>query len=320
MELRASYGHLLTATNNIDEAMEQYKLVIKQQPDNGMLLYMMGIMSLNVKDIAGASGYFERAMALGYEVDSIHYNLGLIAAMDKDNETAIEHFLGVTETSDFYADARTRLAVLVSERGDVALALLYLDAVKATSKMQIKQLAMVQGDILMRAGRYADALVVYGDALDRLENDIDLLYVRSIANDQLGDMALVEQDLRAILDVDPNNINALNAFGYALSNNTSRYHEARGYIEQALALRPDDNAILDSMGWVLYRLGEYDQAVDYLQRSYQLVADMEVAAHLGEVLWVMGDHDEARNIWQAVLELMPDNALILDLIRRFDTP
>lgn len=92
------------------------------------------------------------------------------------------------------------------------------------------------------------------------------------------------------------NAQALNALGYTLADRTDRYQEALGYIEQALALLPDDAAVLDSMGWVQFRLGDFTKALEFLRRAYQLNPDPEIAAHLSEVLWAAGQRDEAKNL------------------------
>jgi len=123
--------------------------------------------------------------------------------------------------------------------------------------------------------------------------------------------------LRHILDKDPNDVNALNALGFSMANHTTRYQDAYDYVQKALDLRPHSGAILDSMGWVLYRLGRLDEAVDYLRRSLEIIKEPEVFAHLGEVLWMRGDHDGARQIWQQALERVPGDKSVLDAMKRF---
>ena len=135
-------------------------------------------------------------------------------------------------------------------------------------------------------------------SLSEFPESVSLRYSRSILAEQLGNLVMAEQDLRRILEQDPNNATALNALGYMLANRTERYSEAEALIARALELSPDEPAILDSWGWVKYRLGDYDTALDYLQRAYSAFPDPEVAAHLGEVLWVMGDDDAAVVIWE----------------------
>ena len=109
---------------------------------------------------------------------------------------------------------------------------------------------------------------------------------------------------------------ALNALGYTLADRTERYDEALALITQALELGPDNFYILDSMGWVLYRLGRLEEAVEFLEKAREIRSDPEVAAHLGEVLWVMGDRDGARDVWDSALRDTPNDKKLLDVIER----
>jgi Flp pilus assembly protein TadD len=126
----------------------------------------------------------------------------------------------------------------------------------------------------------------------------------------------MEDDLRRIIAAEPDNATALNALGYTLANRTDRYAEAQALISQALAARPNEPAILDSMGWVLFRLGEYEQAINYLSQAYARFPDPEVAAHLGEVLWVSGDTNSARDVWRGALQQDPSHRVLLETLQR----
>ena len=118
-----------------------------------------------------------------------------------------------------------------------------------------------------------------------------------------------------VIQDNPDHADALNALGYTLADQTSRYDEALEYIERALALKPDNAAILDSMGWVQYRLGNNLDALRYLRRALELQPDAEIAAHLGEVLWVTGDREEALRVWEASLAQNPDDKLLQRLMK-----
>ena len=133
----------------------------------------------------------------------------------------------------------------------------------------------------------------------------------------MDQVPVLERDLRRILVLNPDNVDALNALGYTLADRTDRYEAARAFIERALELRPDDPAILDSMGWVLFRQGQAELAEDYFRRALDKVFDAEIAAHLGEVLWSLGRRDEAREIWARALDEAPDHEYLLKVLSRF---
>jgi Flp pilus assembly protein TadD len=171
--------------------------------------------------------------------------------------------------------------------------------------------------LLSNGDQKGEVLALYTEALDAYPQNHELLYARALAAAELGRIAELEQDLRVILQDNPKHADALNALGYTLADQTDRYQEALEYIERALELKPNNPAVLDSMGWVQYRLGNYEKALQYLQRANQMHSDSEIAAHLGEVLWVVGDKDQARQVWQRALELDPDSSHLQDALRRF---
>jgi len=110
---------------------------------------------------------------------------------------------------------------------------------------------------------------------------------------------------------------AYNALGYTLAERNERLDEAQKLIEKALALTPDDHFILDSMGWVHYRMGRLDQELEFIRRAYDNQPDPEIAAHLGEVLWQQGKHEEAISTWDAALREYPDNEVLVNTAKKF---
>ena len=124
--------------------------------------------------------------------------------------------------------------------------------------------------------------------------------------------------MRRILAKDPDNIRTMNALGYTLADKTDRYDEALAYISSAYEKNPDDPAIIDSMGWVQYRLGHLDMARQYLQSAWDMTGDSEIGAHLGEVMWQQGDREAARKIWEKARETSPDNAVLQETLKRFN--
>ena len=168
--------------------------------------------------------------------------------------------------------------------------------------------------------KYADAdeaLALYATAISAYPDNPDLLYNRALFVVELGDFAWMERDLLKLLEEDPDHADALNALGYTLADRNERLDEAFAYVARALKLRPDSPAILDSMGWAYYRLGEHEKALRYLQHAFDKLKDPEIAAHLGEVLWVLGDKERARKIWDEALRATPQDKVLLNVIERF---
>ena len=128
---------------------------------------------------------------------------------------------------------------------------------------------------------------------------------------------ILESDLMSIIEKDSDNAMALNALGYTLADRGERLADAYNYIKRAYVLSPGDFYILASMGWVLYRLRRLDEAIDFLQKAFDLINDREVAAHLCEVHWVMGNKQAAKNVWETALKDTPADDRLLKVIERF---
>ena len=175
---------------------------------------------------------------------------------------------------------------------------------------------LLETELLLQKQQRKEAEAVFELALAEFPLDQRLLYARALARVAADDLVGAEADLRRILNADPENSQALNALGYTLADRTDRHVEALGYIERALALSPGEGAILDSMGWVLFRLGRSEEALEYLAQAYEVASDAEIAAHYGEVLWTLGRHDEAKVIWKKALEASPDDSILQETLRR----
>ncbi|MEZ5483358.1 MAG: tetratricopeptide repeat protein [Porticoccaceae bacterium] len=177
-------------------------------------------------------------------------------------------------------------------------------------------LYQVESELLMEYEQLDEAYTVLSHALNQHPENIPLLYTRSIVSERNNDFPRSEADLRAILNKDQNNATALNALGYTLTLHTDRYEEAHQLILRALELRPEDPAIIDSLGWVLYHLGFFEESIQQLQLAMSKLPDPEVAAHLGEVLWHVNRQEEAINVWQQILKNDPTNEIVLKTQRR----
>jgi len=144
-----------------------------------------------------------------------------------------------------------------------------------------------------------------------------LLYDYAMLAEKLERLDLLESNLKNLIRLQPDHAHAYNALGYSLADRNLRLPEAQGFIEKALKLAPDDPFIIDSMGWLMYRMGKHRQALEFLRKAYAARPDPEIAAHLGEVLWVAGERSEAEKIWLEATKKTPDNEALNSTIRRF---
>ena len=155
-------------------------------------------------------------------------------------------------------------------------------------------------------------------ALEQLPGSTSIRYSHALLAAELGWVDVAEADLRIIISEQPENAAALNALGYTLADQTERYEEAEALIRQAFILRPDDASIVDSMGWISYRLGRLDEAEKFLRRAWALSKNPEIAAHLGEVLWINGQQEDARSVWREGLEVGSENPVLQETLQRME--
>jgi tetratricopeptide (TPR) repeat protein len=289
-------------------------ILAEDAPENIDVVYALGLLNLQANRVDDAEKNFTQLLAAGERRDDAYYYLGQIAESRQQSDAALDQYR-LMESGTNYFHAQLRIALIMSAQGKVDEARKHLGDVSAENAAQEKQLIQAEGEILTENERYDDAMSVYDAALVDTY-DSDLLYTRAMLAEKIDRIDILENDLRAIIEREPENAQALNALGYTLANRTERYQEALELITRALEISPDDFYILDSMGWVLYRLGRLEDSVPYLERAREIRNDPEVAAHLGEVLWVMGDKDGARDVWDSALRDRPDDRILLDVIER----
>lgn len=312
--LRLLYARLLADAERYEEARMQFTLLEQQVPDNTDVLYALGLLNLQTNRIDDAERNFRALAKFEERADDANYYLGQIEESRKKPRAALARYRTV-QAGGSYLQSQLRIAFILSAAKKVDDARAVLAAAKPENDEQKAQLVLVEAEILAEHERLPEAMAVYDRGLAGGYN-MTLLYNRAMLADRMGRMDILEADLRTILKREPDNAQALNALGYSLADRTERYDEAYQLIKRALEITPNDFYVLDSMGWVLYRLGRLDEAVTYLEKARDLRNDPEVAAHLGEVLWVLGKREAAHDVWNSALEQHPSDAKILDAIER----
>ena len=313
--LRMAYARLLMEFRQFDKAVDQFELLAGREPGNPDVLYALGLLYLQSNRLDDSETLFKKLSTRENLTDVANYYLGRIAEEKRRYDEASAWYQGV-HNGEHYFNAQVRLAMLLARKGEVDEARNHLGSIRQQSGQQALIIVQAEGELLVQAERYEEAIAVYSEALED-QYDADLIYARAMAAEKISRLDMLETDLRTILRHEPDHAQALNALGYTLADATDRLTEAYELIKKALALRPSDFYILDSMGWVLYRLGRLDEAVEYLRKAISIRQDPEIAAHLGEVLWVRGEREQAKEVWEAALQLTPEDSLLLDVIERF---
>jgi tetratricopeptide (TPR) repeat protein len=313
--LRMAYARLLTEAKRFEDARTQFEILSAKVPENVDVLYALGLLNLQTNKLDDAEKYFVKLTDLKQRVFDSNYYLGRIAEEKDALDKASDLYQGV-HGGENYFDARIRLSLILAKQGEIEKALSNIRSIQKAKGSNRLILIQAEGEILTEEKRYQEAMDVFNKAIEE-QSHPDLLYSRAMLAEKMGRLDLLETDLKAVLAEDADNATALNALGYTLADRTERYEEAYGYIKRAYDISPNDFYILDSMGWVLYRMGRLDEAVDYLQRALELRNDPEIAAHLGEVFWVMGNKKAAKEVWETALKGTPTDDRLLEVIERF---
>ena len=312
-ELRLQYARLLGSEGDYTGAREQFALLLEVDPTNPELLSTAALLDFELEFFDAAQLKFEQLIALGERPDEAHYYIGRIEMSRDRYPEAIESFAQVGPSREF-RDAKARAATLLADTAFASDIRDFFEAQRRAFPGNAEQLFLLEADALRDWD--GEALKAYDRGLTAFPRSFSLLYGRAMVHEADGELTAMETDLRRILEQDPNHAATLNALGYTLTNYTERYEEAADLIERALALSPGDPAILDSLGWVYYKLGQLAQSEALLRQAHQAFPDPEVAAHLGEVLWIQGKQIEARDIWRDGLSRVPDHSIILEAVQR----
>ena len=316
--LRLTYARLLVDIKDYEKAWVEFEKLHRDSPDDAELLYTLGLLSLESQRLDDAEKYMKMLVELEQREGEAQYYLGRIYENRKQYDQAIEWY-GQVHVGEYKFDAQLRIADMLGISGRTDEAIEHLDAILKGSQSDgsLVRIYLAKGELLRAARRYEQSLEVFNTALEIVPGNSDLLYSRALVAEKLGRIDMLEADINTILKTEPNNAHALNALGFTLADQTDRYEEAYAYLKRAIEINPDDAAIIDSWGWIHYRMGDYDKAIALLRTALSRFDDAEIASHLGEVLWVSGNQDEARSIWQKALKKSPDAPALHSVMQRF---
>lgn len=315
-ELRMSYARQLIQADQLENARKQFNILLRQNPKDTDSLYALGLLAAETRQFDLAESYFLDLIKRKTRLADAYYELGRIAEQRGAYPKAREWYERI-KGEERYLNAQIRMGVVLAKTEPVNAVNQHFDTLRQNNPQAGINLYLAESEALREANEAQAAFDALDRALKLHPDDKDLRYARALAAERLDRLDILEQDLRAILAVDPKNGQALNALGYTLADRTDRYQEALGYIEQALAILPEDAAVLDSMGWVQYRLGNHQKSLEFLRRAYRINPDAEIAAHLSEVLWVSDQREEAKRIWRTAMTREPESRHLRQLQQRF---
>jgi len=316
-EVRLVYARLLLDRKQYKESRAEFQRLLGAHPENADLAFAIAMLSLQLGELDRAEKELQQALIHGKkDQDTVHFYLGQLSEAKKDTQVALQQYRKVRD-GEYAYPARLREAYLLSTSGKLDEARELLHSIPAHNIQQQVQLLLVEAQLLRDAQQFEAAYQVLQQGLEKFPDHPDLLYEVALLADKLGKPDVLEQLMRKLILIQPDNANAYNALGYSLLERNVRVEEGMQLVEKAYQLAPNDAAIIDSMGWGHYRLGKLDKSLEFLHRAFSTDPDPEIAAHLGEVLWVHGDKEEAKKIWSGSLKQNPQSEPLQAVMKKF---
>ena len=304
---------MMASLGKTDEAVDLLRQIYLKYPSNSSLLLDMIGINLGQKKYTEALPLIDELEKKGQK-SSAHFYRGLALEALKKYDQAITEYKSIQSDKHETIDIQVKIVTLLEKHKGLTSALEYLHAQQEKTKIKPKliELYLLESHLNTVAEKYKEALIANKKAEALASNNVDILYSQALLYEDLDDISTSEKTYKAILAIDKNNTDTLNALGYLLAVHTTRFDEALTYIQKANRFSPNDPAIIDSLGWVYFLMGDIDKAEKYLRQAYSKLQDTEIASHLIEVLVKKGKNKEAQDLLK---DLLKDNPKDKNLLR-----
>lgn len=325
-EVHMAYATMLLETKQFDLAKAEF-LTFLQTPDKSLMprtqiLYTLGSIEMESGQLGVAEKYFKETIANSGSDDdtsSAYISLAQIALQRKD-KVAADLWLSKIDAKDgknpVWFNIQMRRALLLASDSKYREARQFLQTVTASKDSEQALLLQTEAQIMRDAGQSTEAFVVLQMALGEFPSSADLLYDFAMLAESLKYYPEMEMALKQLIQLAPNNALAYNALGYSYADRNVQLDDALSLLEAANQLNPNDPYILDSLGWVKFRLKNYTEAEKFLRQSLSMRQDADVAIHLAEVLWEQDKKIEALQLFADANKKDPKNLLLKNTLQR----
>lgn len=314
-KINKMYAQVLIKAENYEEAIEVYQNISSADPKDIESQFALGLIYMQLEQDERAEGIFKKLLEQPEWQYQASFYLGKIEEKRDHTKNALVWFDKVME-GPFVFDASISAISLLAKDKQFNEANSRLSILQNKFPKQKLRLLLVQAELYSQQKQYEKAFNLLTDALVDFPEQKELLYTRALMAERVNKPEIAKADLKKILAMEPDNVEALNALGYTLLNNPDGYAEAEKYLQRALRLEPEAAVIIDSYGWLQFKLGNKVKALEYLQKAYEKQPENEIAAHLAEVLWALDKKDEAKKIFNKAIKDAPDDEYLLDFQRR----
>ena len=315
--LNQYYIQILTLQKNYEEAISHYRFMSANKLidfSDIEVAEKMAILNIQVGKYIDADNFINSLKEKNF--NSYNYLNGL-KEKKKKNYKAAEKFLKKIEKKDkLYIDSIKKISEIKIQKKDYMELKKFFEseyeAIKKNQDLEIR-LILLEAEIFFTEKKYQHSMKRINFGLDKYNNDKSFLYTRALIAEQIGRLDILENDLKKLISIDPSNAQALNALGYTWANKNINLKDANSYIDKALLLEPNDAAILDSKGWVLYRMGEYLKAENYFIKALKFSEDSEIVSHYVKLLLKLKKVEKANKIYLKYLEINPEDKKLIEI-------
>ncbi len=304
IKINKMLAQVLVKSEQYKEALDIYHKIVVNNPGDVESQFAEGLVYLQLNQDDQAENIFKKLQDQAEWKYQAYFYLGKIKEKQGHITMALSLYDKVSE-GPFLFDAAISAISILKNAGQIDEASSRLIYLQEKFPKQKIRLMLIQAELYSHQKKYDKSFDILTKALVDYPDQKEFLYARALIADHLSKLDVVEADLKKVLATDPNNAQALNAIGYSLLNKPDRVADAEKYLKRALDLSPNEAVIIDSYGWLQFKLGNNQSALSYLQQAYAKQKENEIAAHITEVLWVSGKKDEAEKFFNKVLRESP---------------
>ncbi len=287
LDIRLAEAKYLIKLNQSTRALQKLEDIIKKWPTNEEALFIAGLTSIDLEEYEKAEKYLvELRYSMQYQNEAYYY-LAVNAERKQHFETAKAYYRLVD--GSLYTVSRRNMISIFSEQDKLNDALRFLTQERVNYPQHASFLYQAQSDILKRMNNKKAALRLLDEAIQNVPDDPELIYAQVLLLDPYEDRDVLDQRLKSLLRIEPNSPTYLNAYAYTLAMQNRRLDEARGYVEMALELAPEQASILDTLGYICYLQNDYATSASVLEKAYTLSPNVKIGVRYARSLYMNGD-------------------------------
>ncbi len=315
IKIKEQLAQLLIQQAKFNQAADMLEVMVAETEKNGEIKFKLALVYLQLEKSEAAQVILEQLVNRKAFQGRAAFYLGRLELRRKNFPQALIWF-DTVNIKPYRFEARFQSVLVLLSELNYNASLTRLEDLKNTYPNKLSKLVLLESEVYNQMNQPQASFDVLTKALLVKADDVDILYARALVAEKLQLLDVLEGDLKYIIEKQPNNANALNSLGYTLADKTTRYAEAKSLLERALSIKPNEATIQDSYGWLLFKMGDFKQALVYLKKAFKQAAEAEIAAHLVDVLWALQDYDNAKEFLKQASEKFPDDALLLEVEQR----